>query len=144
MKKVLTIILLAIAGSYGTANSQPTAVIVSDTAGWCKIGETTVDFQRDRDEVQVLGADRFKSIKFKVTDTPIDLKDIEVYYETGHKQDIKVNTLLKVSGESRVIDLEGGEQRSIEKIVLVYKTLPNRNDVNAHVEIWGLKTTAKM
>ena len=140
MKKVLTIILLAIAGSYGTANSQQTAVIASDTAGWCKIGVTTVDFQRDRDEILVLGADRFKSIKFKVIEAPLDLKDLEVYYESGNKQDIKINESIKAAGESRVIDLEGGEQRNLKKIVFVYKTLPNRNDVNAHVEVWGLKT----
>jgi hypothetical protein len=141
MKKVLTIILLAIAGSYGTAKSQQTAVIVSDTAGWYKIGEINVNFQRDRDEILVLGADKFKSIKFKVIDAPIDLKDLEVYYESGNKQDIKINESIKASGESRVIDLEGGEQRSIKKIVFVYKTLPNRNDENAHVEVWGLKTS---
>jgi len=49
-----------------------------------------------------------------------------------------------MAGESRVIDLNGGE-RNLKKIVFVYKTLPNRKDEKAHVEIWGLKTnTDKM
>jgi len=144
MKKALMIILLAVAGSFSAANAQQPAVITSDKTGWHKIGETTVNFQKEKDEILVLGADRFASIKFKVTDAPIDLKDLEVYYESGDKQDVKINMPIKMAGESRVIDLNGGE-RNLKKIVFVYKTLPNRKDEKAHVEIWGLKTnTDKM
>ncbi|MDZ4845433.1 MAG: hypothetical protein SH857_07790 [Chitinophagales bacterium] len=139
MKKVLMLILLAIAGSYGISNAQKPAIILSDSTGWHKIGETTVDFQKDRDEILVLGADRFASIKFKVVGSPIDLMDLEVYYESGDAQVIKVNMPIKASGESRVIDLNGGE-RNLKKIVFVYKTLANHKDKKAHVEVWGLKT----
>ncbi len=133
------IILLAIVGIYGTANAQKPAIMLSDKVGWHKIGETTVDFKKDSDEVSVLIADRFASIKFKVEDAPIDLISLTVYYESGDHQHIKINTPVKAAGESRVIDLNGGE-RSLKKIVFVYKTLPNRKDVKAHVAIWGLKT----
>lgn len=138
MKKTLIVILLAVAGSYGRVSAQTPAVITSDKAGWHKIGEKTVDFTKDRDEIVVLGNDRFASVKFKVTDAPIDLQDLEVYYESGDKQDIKILFPIKSPGESRVIDLNGGE-RSLKKIVFVYKTLPNSKDKKAHVEIWGLK-----
>lgn len=142
MKKVAMIILLAVTGSYGTAKAQQPGVVVSDKTGWHKIGETTVDFKKERDEVAVIGADRFASIKFKVTDAPIDLMDMEVYYESGDKQNIKINQPIKAAGgESRSIDLNGGE-RNLKKIVFVYKTLPNHKDEKAHVEIWGLKTNA--
>jgi hypothetical protein len=53
-----------------------------------------------------------------------------------------INVSLKAAGESQVIDLEKGEQRSIKKIVIVYKTLANNMDVKAYVEVWGLKTNA--
>ena len=141
MKKVLMITLLAISGSYGIAFAQKPEVIVSDKTGWHKIGETTVDFAKDRDEILVMGADKFASIKFKVTDAAIDLINLEVYYESGDKQDVKVNMPIKFAGESRTIDLNGGE-RSLKKIVFVYKTLANSKDKKAHVEIWGLKTNA--
>jgi len=142
MKKVLSIILFAMAVSYGTASSQQTTVISTDTSGWYKIGEANVDFSRDRDEIIVLGADKFKSIKLKVINAPIDLKDLEVYFETGKRQDVKINASLKAAGESQVIDLEGGEQRSLKKIVIVYKTLANNMDVKAYIQVWGLKTKA--
>ncbi len=141
MKKVWMIILLAITGSYGIAQAQTPAVIVSDKTGWHKIGERTVDFSKDRDEILVMGADKFASIKFKVTEAAIHLMDLEVYYETGDKQDININMPIKFAGESRTIDLNGGE-RSLKKIVFVYKTLSNSKDTMAHVEIWGLKTNA--
>ena len=139
MKKVLTIVLLAIAGSYGTASAQQTTVVSSDTSGWYKIGEAKVDFKRDRDEIVVLGADRFKSIKLVVINTPIDLKDLEIHYETGKKQDVNINKSLKAADETGVIDLEDGGQRSIKKIVFVYKSIPNSMDEKAYVQVWGLK-----
>lgn len=142
MKNVLSIVLLAIAGLYGTASAQQTTVVSADTSGWYKIGQANVDFKRDRDEIVILGADRFKSIKLKVINTPIDLKDLEIYYESGNKQDVKINVSLKAAGESQVIDLEKGEQRSIKKLVIVYKTPANNMDVKGYVEVWGLKTNA--
>jgi len=140
MKTVLTIILLAIAGSYGTASAQQTTVISSDTTGWYKIGEATVDFKRDRDEIIVLGADRFKSIKLRVLDASIDLKDLEITFESGKKQDVNINKALKAADETGVIDLVNGESRSIKKIAFLYKTPPNNMDVKAYIQVWGLKT----
>jgi hypothetical protein len=141
MKKTIKIILIAIIGCVGIVPAQQPTVITSDKSGWHKIAETTVDFKKDRDEVVVMGADRFASIQFKVEDAPIDLISLEVYYETGDKQDIAVHSPIKVHGVSRVIDLNGGE-RNLKKIVFVYKTMTNNKDEKAHVEIWGMKTNA--
>ncbi|MCE3294388.1 MAG: hypothetical protein K0R65_102 [Crocinitomicaceae bacterium] len=139
MKRIAILLLLAVAGSYTTANAQTPKVVVSDKTGWHKIGETTVSFERERDEILVIGADKFAQLQFKVTEAPIDLRQMEVYYENGDKQPVTIRETVKAPGESRVIDLNGGE-RTIKKIVFEYKTLPNRKDDKARVEIWGLKT----
>ncbi len=115
------------------------AVMISDKTGWHKIGERNVDLVKDRDEISVIGADRFSSIKFMVTEASIDLNDLEVYYESGDKQNIQVRNPVMAGTESKVIDLNGGE-RSLKKIVFIYKTLPNQKSEKAHVEVWGLKT----
>jgi hypothetical protein len=141
MKKKILIALLIVAGGYETIFAQQPAVILSDKKGWHKIGETTVDFKKDRDELVVMGADRFASVKFEVTEAAIDLLDLEIYYENGPRQDVQVRTPLMSGHESKVIDLNGGE-RALKKIVFVYKTLPNRNDEKAHIIVWGLKTNA--
>ena len=141
MKKKILIALLLVAGSYDTIFAQQPAVMVSDKKGWHKIGETSVDFTKERDELLVMGADKFASIRFEVTEAAIDLQDLEIYYENGSKQDISVRTPIMMGNESRVIDLNGGES-ALKKIVFVYKTYPNRKDTKAHVVVWGLKTNA--
>lgn len=138
MKKII-IVLLVIAGGFGKTIAQQPSVVMSDKTGWHKIGTRTVDFQKDRDQVDVVGADRFAAIKFKVMNSPIDLQDLVITYEDGTKEDIQVRTPLTAGTESRVIDLKGSE-RDINYIVFVYKTLPNRAVEKAEVEIWGLKT----
>lgn len=132
--------LLAIAGSFGIACAQTPAVMISDAAGWHKIGEKSVNFKTERDEISVIGSDRFSKIKFKVTEAAIALVSLEITYESGDKQDVKMDQTVKAQGESRSIDLKGGAERSIKKIIFVYETLPNSKDEKAHVEIWGLKT----
>ncbi|MBK6966727.1 MAG: hypothetical protein IPH20_23225 [Bacteroidales bacterium] len=140
MTKLLISMLIAIVGSFGIASAQSPAVVVSDAAGWHKIGEKTVDFKMDRDEISVMGADRFSTIKFKVTEAAIELVSLEITYESGDKQDVVINQAIKTPSESRTIDLKGGSERSVKKIIFVYKTLPNSKDEKSHVEIWGLKT----
>lgn len=132
------IVLLAVAAGK-MVKAQVPAIVTSDKKGWHKIGETTVNFKTERDQVLILVANKFAAIKFKVTDAPIHLMDLEVYYSSGDKQDIKINMPIEAAGESRVVDLNGGE-RNLKKIVFVYKTLPNHKDIKAHVEVWGLKT----
>ena len=124
MKKLTTIILIAVLGNFAPAFAQKPAVILSDKTGWHRIGKVTVDFAKDRDQIDVLGANSFAKIKFKVEKEPIDLISLEVYFDSGDKQDIAVNSKIKEAGESEVIDIKGGE-RSLKKIVFVYKTLPN-------------------
>ena len=99
MKKIAVFVLLAMAIAYGSANAQ--SVVVSDKTGWHKIGSRTIDFKNDKDEITVMGADKFSSIKFKINDAPVNLQDVQVYYETGDKQDIAVNSPIGPTMESK-------------------------------------------
>ena len=139
MKKLAIILLLAMAGSYTTVNAQQPKIVVSDKSGWHKIGEVTVNFTKDRDEILVMGADKFESLKFKVLEAPIELIQMDIYFDNGDKQAVPIKQSVKAAGESKVINLKGDE-RGIKKIVFEYRTLPNRHDEKARVEIWGLKT----
>ncbi len=123
----------------GSAPVIETSVMVSDKKGWHKIGERTVDFIKDTDEIIVTGADRFASLKFKAVDASIQLISIEVYYDAGEKQTISMNSLLTAGTDSKVIDLKGVE-KDLKKVVFVYKTIPNQTADKATIEVWGLKT----
>jgi len=141
MKKLAIIMMLAFAICHYTLSAQQPELVLSDKTGWHKIGETTVDFTKESDFISVIGADRFASLQFKVTEAPINLISVEVYFESGDSQKIEINMPIKVAGESKLIDLNGGE-RNLKKIKFVYKTLPNIKNQKSQVEIWGLKTNS--
>ncbi len=132
-------ILLVIIVSFGRSSAQVPKIIVSDKTGWHKIAEKTVTFAIDRDEIIVLGSDRFAGLKLKVIDIGIELIGMEIYFEAGDKQIVTINKPIKPTEESDIIKVNGGE-RELKKIVFMYKTLPNSKDKKAKIEIWGLKT----
>ena len=138
MKKVILIILLSVTARL---NAQTAEVITSDNSGWHEIGSKNVDFSRDRDELLVLGANRFSSIKVFVKGAPIELIDLEVYFANGDKQVMQVRNKIEANGETKPLDLRGRES-DVKKILFVYKTRPNQKDQKAKVEIWGMKTNA--
>jgi len=139
MKKILLIVMLAIAPAFLMKTiAQKPAVMSSDKAGWHKIGEVTASLKTEKDEIMVLGADKFKSIRLKVTDAPIHISSMVIYYETGDPQDVKLASDFKAGGESRVIDLTNAD-RAIKKVSFVYKTVANANKDKAHVELYGMK-----
>lgn len=154
MKKTVILGLIAITASFsvsaqnkktdakGMETDKSHELQLNDSKGWHKIGDATADFTKERQEVVIMGADRFASLKFKVKDAPLDLVSLEVFYESGDNQNIAIGTPIQKNGESGVIDLNGGE-RDLKKVVFVYKTLPNTADKKAEVEIWGLKTNVK-
>ena len=141
MKKIILILLLAFSPALfiNSVYAQKPGVVTSDKAGWHKIGEVTADFKTDRDEIMVMGADKYKAIKLKATDAPIHITDMKVMYEgAGGTEDISVKNEFKAGGESRVINLKHSDV-SIKNVSFMYHTVPNAKNEKAHVELWGLK-----
>lgn len=128
---------LAAFGAGAFAQTKP-VVEVKDNPGWHKIAETVVNLKSDQDELMVLGADHYKAMRLKATDSDIEITDIRVMYENEQVQDIEVRKILKAGEQTREIDLDG-KDRAIKKIRLTYKTVPNAKQDKAHLEIWGLK-----
>jgi hypothetical protein len=168
MKKVIVIAMMAFAPALmmSTAYAQKPTVVTSDKAGWHKIGETTVDFKREKDQILVMGRDSYKALKLKVTEAPIHIASMTVVYGKGKYKEAIADTELPgeimAAGESKVIHLKNGANRNIQKVVYTYHTMGHKkavetnldlkkNDVadntgasievhkKAHVELWGLK-----
>ena len=92
----------------------------------------------EQESIAVIGKDRFKSILLKVTDAPINIIALQVFYESGKSEEFDVKNELKAGSETRKIDLKNDSQE-IKKVTFTYKTLPNQQDEKAHVELYGLK-----
>src|SRR5438105_12555739 len=105
MKKVMFVLVVFVFALMKQTIAQKPAVMSSTKPGWHKIGETTADFKTEKDEIAVLGADKFKSIKLKVTDAPVHISSMVVYYDNGETQEINLTSDFKAGAESRVVDL---------------------------------------
>ncbi len=140
MKKIILFVLIVIANYTGTFAQKP-GVVLSDKEGWHKIGETTVDFKTETDEIMVMGADKFGFVKIKIDDAPINLISFKIYLEDGDEQNVLIGEEVKARGETRTVPLNNGE-REIKKVVFIYKTVPNAENKKAHVELWGMKTNS--
>jgi hypothetical protein len=138
MKKLIACLMLILPMIIGNSFAQQPAVMVSKKAGWHKIGAVTASFKLEKDEIVVMGADKFKAIQLKVTDAPIHISNLEVYYESGEKEDVEVTSDLNKGTETKIFNLKNAD-KSLKKVVLIYKTVPNQKDERATVELYGLK-----
>lgn len=124
------------------AHAQKPAVVADNEPGWKHIGEVTASFKTTNESIVVLGADEFQAIKLRVTDAPIQIDRVQVFYESGQMEELDVKSELKEGSETRVINLSN-PKRDIAKVAFTYKTLPNSTGEKADVELWGLKTSAQ-
>jgi hypothetical protein len=138
MKKLAFVWMLLFTAYLNSAFAQEPSVMLSNKPGWHKIGEVKADFEMENQSISVLGNDKFKSILLKVTDAPINIVDLQIFYESGETEKIDVKNELQAGSETRKIDLKGANQ-DIQKVTFTYKTLPNQKDEKAHVELYGLK-----
>lgn len=135
MKKIVLILLLAVSANIW---AQTPKVVISDKDGWHKIGETIVSLDKETDKILIVGANRFASVKIKVTEASIRLESFDIFYDNDQKKSVKIGQEIKHEGETSVVDL-GGE-KNINKVEFYYHTIGQEKDKKAHVELWGLKT----
>lgn len=105
-------------------------------ADWKLIGERSVKFSSDKDIIKVGGNDWYTKLKIKVVDAPLHIADMDVIFENGEKFDIAIKENIRQGGESRVIDLPGGERR-IDRIEFRYRTTGRLRNGTANVIVFG-------
>lgn len=140
MKKGFGGILMLLGTLAGVSSyAQKPAVVISNEPGWHKIGEISADFDMDTESISVHGADEFTAIKLKVTDAPLNIERLQVFYESGDMEEINVRSQINVNAETSVINLKHPD-RDIQKVTFTYKTVANSKEEKADVELYGLKT----
>jgi hypothetical protein len=135
-RAVIVVVLLGLL--VNSTFAQKPAVVLSNEPGWHKIGEITASFKMEDESIAVLGADKFAAIKLRVTDAPINIVHVQVFYEDGQMEEVDVKNELTAGSETRVIDLAGSD-KELKKVAFTYKTLPNQKDEKAHIELYGYK-----
>jgi hypothetical protein len=103
---------------------------------WELLGTQNVSFRTERDVISVGRKDGdFSKIKLAVKGGDVEFVDVDVVYANGQKDDIRVRNRIRAGGETRAIDLKGGD-RFIRRVEFVYKSKPSFKG-QATVELWG-------
>lgn len=116
-------------------------VTVSSSArGWEKIGERTVNLLTEKDVIYCALKGKFRALKFKVEDAPVEFLSVNVEFATGENQRIPIKQRIRTGGETRAIDLRGNK-RVIKKIEFVYRSVKGWDDKKrrAIVKVYGLE-----
>ena len=102
---------------------------------WVRLGRVTATHAADHDRIKVEGRnDDFRKLKFRVSDSPLNMRRIVVTYDNGGVERLEVRENIPKGGETRGIDLQGGK-RSIRTIEFWYDTkglFNGRADVTAY------------
>lgn len=89
---------------------------------WDFLGQKTVDFGADRDQIVVTAKEGvFKRIKLQVRKAPVEFNKVVVHYRNGSTESIVLRDHIRAGGETRAIDLKGNN-RIIKKVVFYYNS----------------------
>lgn len=89
----------------------------SPRSDWRLIGQREVTDRIDHDRISVTTRQGdFRRLKVAVERASVDFHQIVIHYGNGDRQVIRMRTTVRAGGESRVLDLPGGDRviRSIE------------------------------
>ena len=113
---IIIIILTLLIVSCGS--SRKTLAIEE---GWEMIGETEVNFVRDRDEMKVLSNNRYSAVRFRVENKEILLKDLKIIYQNGDRLTPLIDENLNADQFTKDVDL-GAEGKLISAIEFNYRS----------------------
>ncbi|HYC39861.1 MAG TPA: hypothetical protein VEB63_05175 [Chitinophagaceae bacterium] len=103
---------------------------------WFFLGDKSVGFGVDHDVIRFGNwKDDVRQIKLKITDGPLKMYDMKIYFDNGGVQDVPIRHRFVAGSESRVIDLDGG-LRHLSRIEFWYETKGVRKG-RARVAVWG-------
>lgn len=125
---------------FSTANAQKVVKPrPGGTGQWRFLGTVSAQTVKDHDMIIVAGPyDYFRRLKFKVTDSPIEMAYILVRYQDGGAPE-RVETRFNIpqGGESRIIDIKG-TKRKLKSVEFWYRDKGILNG-KADVSMFGMK-----
>ena len=89
--------------------------------GWRTIGYTRVD-GRDSDTIRLPGITRQRAIRLCAMNQPLHLRDFDIRFANGRRQDVNTRAVLRAGTCTRSVDL-CGNRRDIASIRLRYEPI---------------------
>jgi hypothetical protein len=105
---------------------------------WRLLGSVSAGHNGDHDVIHIDGPhDSFRKLKFRVSNSPLNMKKMVVIYVDGAPENIEVRNEIPKGGESREIDLKGGK-RKLKSVEFWFETKGILNG-KAEVTLYGSK-----
>jgi hypothetical protein len=92
---------------------------------WRTIGTTRVDGRRDNDVVQLPGVTRQREIRVCALNAPLRLRDFDIRFANGGRQDVNTRAVLNAGTCTRAVDLRGN-RRDVTSVRLRYEPVAMR------------------
>ena len=115
----MLILTAALAGA--TAIAVPASAQRWNDYGWRTIAYKTVS-GRDTDRIDVRGHYRQRAVRLCAMNAPIHIRDFDIRFENGGRQDANTRARLGAGRCTRAIDLRGN-RRDIDEIRLRYEPI---------------------
>lgn len=129
---ILTLVFLSLVNF----SCSPTRRSIPIEEGWDLLGETKVNFGRDRDALDIHSNSRYTAIRFKVEEREIKLNDLKIVYMNGDKLEPSIDEIIPPDHLSRIIEL-GPEGKNISRVEFKYRTTGNLLKGRADVLVFG-------
>ena len=118
MKRTLILAAAGVAAAF-TAVAPAAAQFGNwQDRGWRTIAYTRVD-GRDTDTIAVRGTIRERAIRVCAINQPLNLRDFDIRFANGGRQDVNTRAVLRAGTCTRAVDLRGG-RRDIASVRLKY------------------------
>lgn len=119
MKRMMILTAVAAAATVGSAASADAQRY--RPGHWRTVAYTTVN-GHDTDTIRVPGTARYRQMRVCVFNGPIHMRDLDVRYRNGGRQDIAVRELMRAGTCTRNVDL-AGRRRDVTAVRLKYTPL---------------------
>ncbi len=104
--------------------------------GWELLGEKTVNFVKDKDEIAVISNNTYTDIKFQVEKKDILIKDLKVVYQNGDKLSPAIPDIINAGEMSKIIHLSP-VGKSIRTIEIKYRSKGSILKGRAKILVFG-------
>ena len=136
LTKILFSTAIVAVFSLSTAFTFFSTPIEKDAGAWFFLEDKKVGFGVDHDVINFGNwKDDVNQIKLKVTDGPLKMFSMKIYFDNGTMQNVELRNRFAQGSESRVIDMDGG-LRHLSKIEFWYETKGFLRG-KSRVAVWG-------
>ena len=131
---LLSTLLLSLSLIVSSCSSSRKTIAIEE--GWELIGETKVNFVRDRSSIDIVNSTQYTAVRLKVENKAIRLRSFNVVFQNGDKLAPLVDSEIEADQFSRDFEL-GPEGRSIRSIDFSYRSKGNLLKGRARVLIFA-------